>query len=144
MKDRMNNIRGILLLVILVLPMMGSVVSLGAEREEYISDMKIVSADSEEEAIKKLKEDGYEPVMKNISDEKPELASPYVYIGYRTTTDPAGALELKKAGSTGSVFGESALMIGGIAMILGVVIGMISMRVRPQSGKKTTENDAKE
>ena len=99
---------------------------------EYISDVMIASGTSEEAVINRIKEAGYTPVMKNITEEKPELSSPYVYMGYRATTDPAGALENKGAGSTGGVFGDSALMIGGIAMILGVVIGMISMKIRPK------------
>ena len=106
--------------------------------EEYISDIMIASGTSEEAVINRIREAGYTPLMKNITAEKPELSSPYVYMGYRTTTDPARALENTGAGSTGSVFGDSALMIGGIAMIIGVVIGMISMKVRP---KKTVPKE---
>ena len=101
-------------------------------REEYISDVMIASGTSEEAIINRIREAGYTPIMKNITAEKPELASPYVYLGYRTTTDPAESLENREAGSTGSVFGDSALMIGGIAMIVGVVVGMISMKIRPR------------
>ncbi len=45
----------------------------GAEKNEYISEMKIVTALSEEEAIKELRDSGYVPILKNIAEEKPEL-----------------------------------------------------------------------
>lgn len=109
------------------------------EGGEYISDVRIVSGESGEEVIQRLKDAGYTPVLKNIADEKPELSSPYVYVGYRTSTDPAAALELREAGSTGSVFGESVLMISGIALIIGVVVGMVSMRVRPREKRTSGE-----
>jgi hypothetical protein len=111
-------------------------VSFGAADNEYISEVKVVSAGSEDEAIKQLTESGYIPIRNNIAKEKPELASEFVFIGYRTTSDPSKDLGVSGAGSTGSVFGDSALMIGGIAMIVGVVVGMISMRVRPQGKTK--------
>ena len=107
----------------------------GAEKNEYISEMKIVTALSEEEAIKELRDSGYVPILKNIAEEKPELESDFVYLGIRTTTDPAENIENTAADSVGSVFGDSSLMIGGVAVILGVVIGMLSMRVRPREKK---------
>lgn len=102
----------------------------------YISDVMIAAGASEDEVVDQIKKAGYIPVIKNIADEKPELASPYVYLGYKTTTDPSEAMENKQLQSTGSVFGESALMIAGFTMIIGVLIGMISMRIRPGNKKE--------
>ncbi len=134
--------RTLIVFAILLIPLFGFLkVSQAAEVQEYISDVKVVSALSEAEAVKRLKEAGYTPIMTNIASEKPEMAASFVYLGYRTTTDPAGAMELKGAGSTGSVFGESALMIGGIAMILGVAVGMISMRIRPKGQSTKVDRD---
>ncbi len=102
----------------------------------YISEVMIAAGTTEKDAIDRIKKAGYIPVMRNIADEKPELASPFVYMGYRTTTDPSEAMENKNLQSTGSVFGESALMIAGFTMIIGVLIGMVSMRIRPGNKKE--------
>ena len=136
----MNHIRRVLVVAAILMVSLVSVagVSRGAAREEYISTVKVVSAASEQEAVNQLKEAGYTPILKNIAEEKPELASDYVYIGYRTSTEPGSAMDQGQPMATSSVFGDSAIVIGGAGVILGVVIGMISMRIRPQ--KKSNGN----
>ena len=71
----MNNIvRSIVLIVVLMVTVLGfPKVSFGAENTEYISDVKIVSATSEEEAIRQLTEAGYIPVKNNLSNENYHL-----------------------------------------------------------------------
>ena len=130
----MNNIvRSIVLIVVLMVTVLGfPKVSFGAENTEYISDVKIVSATSEEEAIRQLTEAGYIPVKNNLSNEKVKLSSPFVYFGFKTTKNPSRAMETIDQKNVGSIFGDSALMIGGIGMIIGLIIAMISMKVRPQ------------
>ena len=120
-------------IAILLVPVFGgTIVAYGASEDEYVSDVKIVSGESEEDVLGQLREAGYQPVLTNLAAEKPELAAPFVYLGYKTTKDPSRAMEITSSGTVGSVFGDSALMIGGVAMIIGVVIGMISMKVKPQ------------
>ena len=110
------------------------------EKTRYISETEVVSADTEEDALNKLKHGGFIPVMKNLA-ESGDGSAPYVYMGYKTTDDPAGSIENSADMNTGSVFGGSyAIMIGGIGVILGVVIGMISMKVK----RKGTEDRKEE
>ena len=132
-----NTIKKLFILVILMTPMIfAAPISYGAQGGEYISDIKVAVGESMDEALGKLQDAGYIPVRKNVSEERPELASDYVYVGYRTTTNSEESIEGREASNTGSVFGDAGLMIGGFGMVLGVVIGMISMRIRPQIGKK--------
>ena len=133
----------VVFLVILLIPMLlAAPVALGAQDSEYIKETKIASGESQEDVIRRLQDEGYTPVMKNIAEEKPELASDYVYIGYRTTTNPDESIEGRGSEFTGSVFGDAALMIGGGGVILGVVIGMISMRIRPKVTKNAEKADS--
>ena len=130
----MNKISKILFVVVILLVTVVGIprAALGAESDEYISDVKVVSAESEDEAIRQLKEAGYTPVMNNLAEEKPELSSPFVYVGYRTSKNVSESIETTDKKNAGSVFGDPALMIGGVAMIIGVVVGMFSMKVRPR------------
>lgn len=84
----------------------------------------VVSADSEEEAITSLREQGYEPVMENIARYSSELSGEYVYVGYKaSTTSSENAI-------SGSVFSDSFVtMIWAFGLIIGVLIGMFSMKI---------------
>ncbi|MCR5791629.1 MAG: hypothetical protein K6G65_00535 [Lachnospiraceae bacterium] len=138
----MKKFKIIIITMLLLLPMYAVLpIAYGAEACEYVSEIKVVTGSSKEDALRKLQDVGYTPILKNLAEEKPELDSDYVYAGYKTTTDPAASIEGRSATSTGSVFGDSALMIGGIAMVIGVVIGMISMWVRPGTKETITETE---
>ena len=101
------------------------------EKDKYISETRVFCGESEEEVIERLRMSGYEPVMTNIAKERPDFKSSFVYIGYKTTTDPDESVEGRASADSGSVFGDSSLMIAGVALIIGVAVGMISMKIRP-------------
>lgn len=122
------------LIMILIVPVMFvKPASCAVSHDEYISELRTFSGDSEQEVIRKLRAAGYEPVMENIANDRPELNSPFVYVGYKTTTDPDESVEGRETENTGSVFGDASLMIAGVAMILGVAVGMISMKIKPKT-----------
>ena len=132
----------LLFLSVLLLSMVAyAPVSRSATGSEYINDVKIVSGDSEDEVIEKLRDAGYTPVMTNIAKERPELEKAYVYVGYKTTTNADESIEGDLTEATGSVFGDAALMIGGVGIVIGVVIGMISMRIKPKGQRKPDNID---
>ena len=113
-------------------------VSVAAEVTERVSGTEVVRADSEKEAMDQLKKDGYTPVAKNLADDDEKFAGKFVYMGYKTSDDPAQSIENSISNDTGSVFGGSyVIMIGGFGMILGVIVGMISMKVKDKgAGRK--------
>ena len=115
--------------------------SYAAQDSEYICDTKVISGDSEEDVTARLRAEGYTPILVNIAQERPELKADFVYLGYKTTTEPQESIEGKNPDNIGSVFGDMALMMGGFGIVLGVLIGMVSMRIRPRINKSSRRDD---
>ena len=134
--------RFVLIMAVFLLPLtFAAPISLASDTETYVSDVKVVSGNTEAEVIKILKDAGYTPILKNLAEENKGMSGKIVYAGYKTTSNPGESMEGVEDINTGSVFGDSAIMIGGIAMIMGVIVGMLSMKIRPKPQPKKDEDE---
>ena len=134
--------RFVLIMAVFLLPLTFAVpISLASETETYISEVKVMSGNTEAEVITALKEAGYTPILHNLAKENKGMSGKIVYVGYKTTSNPGESMEGVDDLNIGSVFGDSAIMIGGIAMIMGVVVGMLSMKIRPKPQPKKDEDE---
>ena len=85
---------------------------------------EVVGAESEEDAVAQLEAKGFIPVYDNIAEHDEQIKDKVVMVGYKYLSE-------EEARYAGSVFGSSKMvMICGIGVIAGVIIGMLSMKIK--------------
>ncbi|MCR4842546.1 MAG: hypothetical protein K5840_04715 [Eubacterium sp.] len=114
----------------------------GTGQTSFVSDIRVVNADSQDAAYEQLESEGYIVVENNLAEQNPDLSSRYVYLGYKTTTDSARAITGTGSDATGSVFSSSNMvMFGGFGVIVGLIAGMLSMKIGRSSGKNDEDDE---
>ncbi|SDB07383.1 hypothetical protein [Eubacterium oxidoreducens] len=128
---KMFPLIGILMLLLFSV----SVYAKETDRDSFTYE--VVAADSKEEARKILEANGYTLIDKNVADYEDAISDKAVYVGYRIVDEA----QADKAGAySASAFGKSSIvMIGGTGVVVGVMIGMLSMKY-----KKITKENADE
>ena len=98
---------------------------------------EVVCADSEQEACEMLEDMGYTPIQQNVAASDDRVADKVVMVGFKEVTENEADGELS---GVGSIFGKSQLvMICGTGIVIGIIIGMISMKIKSVVGEKEDE-----
>ncbi len=91
-------------------------------------DYKVVCADNEQEACDMLEDMGYTPIDVNVAESDKRVTDEVVMVGYKEVSESERDRELTEVGS---VFGKSQIiMICGAGVIVGIIIGMVSMKFK--------------